>query len=462
MAPKHRNALLIFGALAVGFFLLVADELSAWLHRIPTTNAPLNAASDNLGTSAARQQLRDGRVPLSSERSIPIEGAEQAIVVPDQAAGRESAERANKDESVADSGRQSIDHTAADAPANESLLADAGAREPAPTLDGARQTLVSLTELGAELAPALYATLAQARTMLGELSEPCRTARDAAGQAALSLLASLPGVSREVPDQGSPHSGRNEQASTSGSQPDKAETAKDETQPLGREAVEGAERSLVVTMLRAAVDQRLDANGEGLDRQPEERENVDEVRQSAEREGGNEIRQLAEREGVDEVQQSAEREGGNEIRQLAEREGVDEIRQPAEREGGDEIRQSAERESVGGLSERSVAAVDHNRPEVVHDADDDQPPQIEKRATDEAPVAVERAVVKSRVDGSKARTHGKVQRKPHNRELTASVRARASATKQVKRLAAARSRHVRFVERPPRPNEVFMFDDEWD
>jgi hypothetical protein len=321
---------------------------------------------------------------------------------------------------------------------NESLLADAGAREPAPTLDGARQTLISLTELGAELAPTVDATLAQGRTMLGELSERYRAARDAAGQGALSLLASLPGVSLEVSDQGSPRSGRNEQASTSGSQPDKADTAKDETQPLGREAVEGAERSLVITMLRAAVDQKLDASGERLDRQPEERESADE------------IRQLAEREGVDEIRQSAERESG------------DEIRQPAEREGGDEIRQSVERESVGGSSERSVAAVDHSRPEVTHDAADDQPPQVEKRATDEAPIAVERAVAKSRVDGSKARTHGKVQRKPHNREFTASVRARASATKQVKRLAAARSRHVRFVERPPRPNEVFMFDDEWD
>ena len=450
MAPKHRNALLIFGAFAVGIFLLVADDLSAWLHRIPTTNTPLKAAADNLGASAARQQLHDGRVPLSPERSIPIEGAEQAIVVPDQAAGRESAERANQDESVADSRRQSIDHPAADAPANESLLADAGAREPAPMLDGARQTLISLTELGAELAPALDATLAQAQTMLGELSERGRAARDAAGQGALSLLASLPGVSREVSDQGSPRSGRNEQASTSGSQLDKAETAKDETQPLGREAVEGAERSLVITMLRAAVDQKLDASGERLDRQPEERESADEIRQPAER------------EGVDEVRQPVEREGGDEIRQSAEREGVDEVRQSAEREGGDEIRQSAERESVGGSSERSVAAVDHVRPEVAHDAADDQPPQVEKRAADEAPVAVERAIVKSRVDGSKARTHGKVQRKPHNREFTASVRARASATKQVKRLAAARSRHVRFVERPPRPNEVFMFDDEWD
>jgi hypothetical protein len=196
-------------------------------------------------------------------------------------------------------------------------------------------------------------------------------------------------------------------------------------------------------MLRAAVDQKLDASGDGLDRQPEEGESADEIRQPA--------------------------EGVGEVRQLAEREGVDEVRQPAEREGGDEIRQPAERESVdatadapGGSSERSLAAVDHSRPEVANDAADDQPPQVEKRATDAAPVAVERAVFKSRVEGSKARTHGKVQRKPHNRELTASVRANASSTKQVKRLAAARSRHVRFVEHPPRPSDMFLFDDEWD
>jgi hypothetical protein len=445
MAPKYRNALLIIGAFAVGTFLLVADDLSAWLHRIPTTDVPLNAAANNLGASAAGQ-----------ERSISIEGAQQAIVVPDQAAGRESAERANQDESVADTRRLSIDHPAADASANQSLLADADARESAPTLDGAKQTLMSLTEVGAELALAVDATVAQARTMLGELAERNQAARDAAGQGALSFVASLPGVRRDVSDQGALHSIGNEQASTSGGQPDKAETAKDETQPLGGEAVEGAERSLVVTMLRAAVDQRLDARREDIDRQAEERESADE------------IRQLGEREGVGEIRQSAERDNGDERRQLGERESMDEVRQSAEREGGDEIRQSAERGSVDatggapGSSERSLAAADHGRPEVAHDAADDQPPQAEKRATDEAPVAVERAVVKSRVEGSKARTHGKAQRKPHDRELTASVRAKASTTKQLKRLAAARSRHARFVERPPRPNEVFMFDDEWD